>query len=56
MTASLQLLHQVRLDTVLGTAAYNIPLGSLVVVGQKVYIAPQYRGPDTPARRWPWST
>jgi hypothetical protein len=47
--ASLQLLHQVRLDTVLGTVAYNIPLGSLVVVGQKVYIAPQYPDLNTPA-------
>ena len=46
--ASLQLIHQVRLDTVLGTAAYYIPLGSLVVVGHKVYIAPQFPDANTP--------
>jgi len=46
--ASLQLLYQVRLDTVLGTASYGLPLGSLVVVGQKVYIAPQYPDANTP--------
>ena len=46
--ASLQLLHQVRLDAVLGNAAYIIPLGSLVVVGQKVYIAPESPDMDTP--------
>ena len=46
--ASLQLLHQVRLDAVLGNAAYIIPLGSLVVVGQKVYIAPQSPDMNTP--------
>ena len=46
--ASLQLLHQVHLGAVLGTAAEDIPLGSLVVVGQKVYIAPQYTDENTP--------
>lgn len=46
--ASLQLLHQVHLADVLGIAAQGTPLGSLVVVGQKVYIAPQYTDPDTP--------
>ena len=46
--ASLQLIHQVRLDTVLGTAAYYIPLGSMVVVGHKAYIAPQFPDANTP--------
>jgi hypothetical protein len=46
--ASLQLVRQVRLDTVLGVGSYNFPLGSIVVVGQKVYLAPQYTDPDTP--------
>ncbi len=46
--ASLQLVHQVRLDTVLGIGGTQIPLGSVVVVGQKVYLAPQNTDPDTP--------
>ncbi len=46
--ASLQLLQQVHLGAVLGIGAYSIPLGSLVVVGQKVYIAPQNTDPNTP--------
>ncbi len=46
--ASLQLVHQVPLQSVLGNAALSFPVGSIVVVGQKVYIAPQYTDQDNP--------
>ena len=47
--ASLQLLHQVPLESVLGNGALSSPVGSIVVVGHKAYIAPQY--PDTKDRK-----
>ena len=46
--ASLQLVHQVPLQSVLGNAALSFPVGSIVVVGHKVYIAPQYTDQDNP--------
>ena len=46
--ASLQLVHQVPLGTVLGSAGFSFPVGSIVVVGHKAYIAPQSPDPNTP--------
>jgi len=46
--ASLQLLHQIPLTPILGNGALGFPVGSLVVVGHKVYIAPQYTDQSTP--------
>ncbi len=46
--ASLHLVHQVPLASALGTGALYDPVGSLVIVGQKVYIAPQNPDPNTP--------
>ena len=46
--ANLQLVHQVPLQSVLGSAALSFPVGSIVLVGHKVYIAPQFPDPNTP--------
>lgn len=46
--ASLQLVHQVSLESVLGTAGLSVPVGSIVVVGHKAFIAPQNTDPNTP--------
>ncbi len=46
--ASMQLLHQIPLDAALGTAALGGPVGSIVVVGHKAYIAPQNPDATTP--------
>jgi hypothetical protein len=46
--ASLQLVHQVPLASVLGSAALYDPVGSIVVVGHKAYIAPQFPDVNTP--------
>ena len=46
--ATLQLVHQVSLAAALGGAALNNPVGSMVLVGNKVYIAPQSPDPNTP--------
>ena len=46
--ASLQLVHQVPLESVLGSAALYFPVGSIVVVGHKAYIAPRYPDANTP--------
>jgi DNA-binding beta-propeller fold protein YncE len=47
--ASMQLLHQISLESVLGSAAFTYPVGSIVVVGHKAYIAPQ--APDQTSPR-----
>ena len=46
--ATLQLVHQVSLAAALGGAATNAPLGWMVLVGHKVYIAPQAPDSNTP--------
>ena len=46
--ASLQLVQQVPLASVLGVGALSYPVGSIVVVGHKAYIAPQYTDQTTP--------
>jgi hypothetical protein len=46
--ATLQLVHQVSLAAALRAAATHAPLGWMVLVGHKVYIAPQAPDPNTP--------
>jgi hypothetical protein len=46
--ASMQLLQRVSLDAVLGSATLTYPVGSMVVVGHKVYITPTNPDATTP--------
>jgi hypothetical protein len=46
--ASMQLVQQVPLSSVLGSAALNFPVGAMVLVGHKVYIVPEYPDSNTP--------